>query len=46
MGLCGQNLIGDLFAKIEVALPTTLTPEQEKLFVELRRLSGAEAAES
>ncbi|MGB9594404.1 MAG: DnaJ C-terminal domain-containing protein, partial [Anaerolineae bacterium] len=31
---------GDLLAKVEVQLPTRLTPEQRRLFEELRRISG------
>jgi len=32
---------GDLFAKVEVQLPAHLTPRQQELFEELRRLSSA-----
>jgi curved DNA-binding protein len=29
---------GDLFARLDVRLPTTLTPKQQELFEQLRRL--------
>jgi len=33
---------GDLYARVEVRLPTRLTPRQRELFEELRRLSQEE----
>jgi curved DNA-binding protein len=36
---------GDLYAKVDVQLPTDLTPRQQELFEELRRISQEEAGE-
>jgi curved DNA-binding protein len=44
MPVLGQkDAYGDLFAKVDVQLPATLSPREQELFAELRELSGGEA---